>query len=61
MPSGSSARPKIRTMFAAPVWHFWIAVVLMVTLVVPAAVTVIALYLNKVVKPKYPGADQERA
>lgn len=48
-------------MFASPVWHFWIAVVLMVTLVVPATITVVVLYLNKVVKPKYPGVDQERA
>ena len=47
-------------MFAV-VWHFWIAVVLMITLVVPATVTVVALYLNKVVKPQYPEADQERA
>ncbi len=45
----------------AVVWHFWIAVVLMVTLVVPAVATVIALYLRNVVKPKYPGVDQERA
>ena len=49
-------------MFAAsPVWHFWIAVVLMVTLVVPAVITVVALYLKTVVKPRYPGVDQERA
>lgn len=47
-------------MFAV-VWHFWIAVVLLITLVAPAVVTVIALYLTKVVKPKYPGADQKRA
>ncbi len=47
-------------MFAAPVWHFWIAVVLMVTAVIPVTAMVIIGYLNKVVKPKYPGADQER-
>ena len=47
-------------MFAAPVWHFWIAVVLMVTLIVPATIAVVALYLRKVVKPQYPGVDQER-
>ncbi len=47
-------------MFAV-VWHFWIAVVLMITLVVPATVMVVALYLTKVVKPQYPGVDQERA
>ncbi|MDZ7676551.1 MAG: hypothetical protein U5K30_15970 [Acidimicrobiales bacterium] len=48
-------------MFAAPVWHFWIAVVLMITLVVPVTIAVVAGYLKKVVQPKYPGADQERA
>ena len=47
-------------MLAANVWHFWIAVVLMITLVVPVTVAVIALYLRKVVKPQYPGIDQER-
>lgn len=48
-------------MFAAPVWHFWIAVVLMITMVVPVTALVIVLYLRNVVKPKYPGVDQERA
>jgi hypothetical protein len=47
-------------MLAAPVWHFWIAVVLMITLVVPATLAVVFLYLRKVVKPRYPGVDQER-
>ena len=44
----------------AVIWHFWIAVVLMLFLVIPAVVTVVALYLRKVVKPQYPGVDQER-
>ncbi|HEU5084825.1 MAG TPA: hypothetical protein VFU14_15905 [Acidimicrobiales bacterium] len=44
----------------AVVWHFWIAVVLMLFLVIPAVVTVVALYLRKVVKPQYPGVDQPR-
>lgn len=44
----------------AVVWHFWIAVVLVLFLVVPAVVTVVALYLRKVVKPQYPGVDQPR-
>lgn len=47
-------------MFAV-VWHFWIAVVLMVSLVVPATIAVVVMYLNKVVKPQYPEVDQERA
>ncbi|HEX4901223.1 MAG TPA: hypothetical protein VFV42_00330 [Acidimicrobiales bacterium] len=44
----------------AVIWHFWIAVVLMLFLVIPAVVTVVALYLRKVVKPQYPGVDQPR-
>lgn len=48
-------------MLVAVIWHFWIAVVLMLALVIPAVVTVVALYLRKVVKPRYPGVDQPRA
>ena len=44
----------------AVIWHFWIAVVLMLFLVIPAVVTVVALYLRKVVKPQYPGVAQPR-
>lgn len=44
----------------AVVWHFWIAVVLMALLVVPAVLTLVVMYFNKVVKPKYPGVDQPR-
>ena len=44
----------------AVIWHFWIAVVLMLFLVIPAVVTVVVLYLRKVVKPQYPGVDQPR-
>jgi hypothetical protein len=47
-------------MFASPPWHFWIAVVLMLTAVVPVTVMVVVGYLRKVVKPQYPGVDQER-
>lgn len=47
-------------MFAAPVWHFWIAVALMIPIVL-AVIAVVVLYLTKVVKPKYPAVDQERA
>lgn len=46
-------------MFAALVWHFWIAVVLMVPVVL-ALVALVAGYLKNVVGPKYPGVDQER-
>ena len=48
-------------MFAAVVWHFWIALVLLITMVIPVLVAVVGLYLKKVVNPKYPGVDQERA
>lgn len=44
----------------AVVWHWWIAVILMITLIVPATVMVVVLYLRKVVKPQYPGVDQPR-
>lgn len=46
-------------MFAAPVWHFWIAVVLIGPIVL-GLVALVAGYLKTVVNPKYPGADQER-
>lgn len=46
-------------MFAV-VWHFWIAVVLMALAVAPVVALVVVGYLNKVVKPKYPGSDQPR-
>ena len=45
--------------FAAPEWHFWIAVVL-----TPAAVltvlAVVAGYVVKVVAPRYPPRSQRR-
>ena len=44
----------------AIIWHWWIALVLMITLVVPATVMVVVLYLRKVVKPQYPGVDHPR-
>lgn len=47
-------------MLAGVIWHFWIAVVLMITLIIPATVTVVVLYLRKVVKPRYPEVDQPR-
>jgi len=47
-------------MLAGVIWHFWIAVVLMITLIIPATVAVVVLYLRKVVKPQYPGVDQPR-
>lgn len=45
---------------AANVWHFWIAVVLMVTLIVPACVMTVVLYFRKVEQLRYPKANQER-
>lgn len=38
----------------AVVWHYWIAVVLVVTLVVPLVLWVGIGYLIKVVRPQYP-------
>ena len=45
----------------SPVWHFWFAVVIMIGAVAPALIGIVVLYLNKVVRPKYPKHDQERA
>lgn len=41
------------TVFAAQVWHFWIAVPLMAG-VVFFVISLIVGYLNKVVRPKHP-------
>lgn len=46
---------------AANVWHYWIAVVLMATLVIPACATLVVLYLRKVTQLRYPKANQDRA
>ncbi|MBA3281076.1 MAG: hypothetical protein H0U29_02495 [Acidimicrobiia bacterium] len=40
-------------LFAAQVWHFWIAVPLMAGAVFFGVAMVVG-YLNKVVRPKYP-------
>ncbi len=44
-------------MLAAQVWHFWIAVVLVITAVVPATIGVVAMYLKKTQGPRYGGDD----
>jgi uncharacterized membrane protein YesL len=43
--------------FAAPVWHYWIAVVLVIFAVVPATVGMIGMYLKKTQAPKYGGDE----
>ena len=45
------------TMYAAAVWHYWIAVVLVVTAVVPAMVAMLAMYLKKTQAPRYGGDE----
>ena len=45
--------------FAAPEWHFWIAVVLTPTAVL-AVLAVVAGYVVKVVAPRYPPRSQRR-
>ena len=43
----------------AIIWHWWIAVVLMISLVIPATVMVVALYLRKdAPKPRELGRDE---
>ena len=46
----------IGLMFAV-VWHYWIAVVLVLTAVIPATVMIFANYLRKTQAPKY-GRDE---
>ena len=53
-PAGSLA--TIGSMFAV-VWHYWIAVVLVLTAVIPATVMMFANYLRKTQAPKY-GRDE---
>jgi len=40
-------------LFASQVWHFWIAVPLMLGAILFAVATLVG-YLTKVVRPKYP-------
>jgi hypothetical protein len=42
----------------AVVWHYWIAVVLVITMVIPATIAVVAMYLRKTQAPRYPGRDE---
>ena len=46
----------IGAMFAV-VWHYWIAVVLVITAVIPATVMMFANFLRKTQAPKY-GRDE---
>lgn len=41
----------------AVVWHYWIAVVLVITAVIPATVMMFANFLRKTQAPKY-GRDE---
>lgn len=45
---------------AAVVWHYWIAVALLLFAVIPLIVATVAGYLNKVVRPRYPSRQQRR-
>ena len=47
----------IAGMYSAMVWHFWIAVVLVVTAVIPASVGMIVGYLRKTQAPRYGGDE----
>jgi hypothetical protein len=44
-------------MLAAYVWHFWIAVILVVTAVIPATVGIFVNYLRKTQAPRYGGDE----
>lgn len=45
-------------MLAAVVWHYWIAVVLVLTAVIPATALMIVMYLKKTQAPKYPSRSE---
>ena len=40
-------------LFAAKVWHFWIAVALVIPIIIAMVATGV-LYVRKVIAPKYP-------
>ena len=44
-------------MLSAVVWHFWIAVVLVITAVVPASVGMAVKYLKDTQAPRYGGDE----
>jgi hypothetical protein len=43
----------------AVVWHYWIAVVLVVAAVIPATGMMVVQYLRKTQAPKYPGRSEQ--
>lgn len=44
-------------MYSAVVWHFWIAVVLVITAVIPATIGMVVNYLRKTQAPRYGGDE----
>ena len=56
IPGDLGALATIGSMFAV-VWHYWIAVVLVLTAVIPATVMMFANFLRKTQAPKY-GRDE---
>ena len=44
-------------MYAAVVWHYWIAVILVILAVIPATLAVFAGYVRKTQSPKYGGDE----
>ena len=56
IPGAVGGLATIGSMFAV-VWHYWIAVVLVLTAVIPATVMMFANFLRKTQAPKY-GRDE---
>jgi hypothetical protein len=56
IPGAAGALATIGPMLAV-VWHYWIAVVLVLTAVIPATVMMFANFLRKTQAPKY-GRDE---
>lgn len=44
-------------MFAAVVWHYWIAVVIVLLAVIPATLGMVVQYLRKTQAPRYGGDE----
>jgi hypothetical protein len=54
------AAPRIHRMMIAVIWHYWIAVALVLFTVIPVVAMTAIGYLNKVVRPKYPPRQRSR-
>ena len=52
----ATAEEYVGSMLAV-VWHYWIAVVLVITAVIPATIAMVVGYLRKTQAPRYGGDE----